>query len=68
MFELRSSGMEARLRMSVLMGGFAASQMLYVAARLKLADLLAGGPLTAADLAQECGAKEAPLRRMVTHC
>jgi SAM-dependent methyltransferase len=57
--------MEARLRMSVLMGGFAASQMLYVAARLKLADLLAGGPLTAADLAQECGAKEAPLRRMV---
>jgi len=57
--------MEARLRMSVLMGGFAASQMLYVAARLGLADLLAAGPLTAADLAQECGAKEEPLRRVV---
>jgi len=51
--------------MSVLMGGFAATQMLYVAARLKLADLLAGGPMTAAELARECGAKEAPLRRVV---
>ena len=51
--------------MSVLIGGFAASQMLYVAARLKLADLLAGGPMTVADLARECGAKEAPLRRLV---
>jgi hypothetical protein len=57
--------MEARLRMSVLIGGFAASQMLYVAARLKLADLLAAGPMTAADVAQECGAKEAPLRRVI---
>ena len=57
--------MEARLRVSVLIGGFAASQMLYVAARLKLADLLAGGPMTAAELARECGAKEAPLRRVV---
>src|SRR5205823_2328637 len=51
--------------MSVLIGGFAASQMLYVAARLKLADLLAGGPMTIADLARECGAKEVPLRRVV---
>lgn len=51
--------------MSVLMGGFAASQMLYVAARLKVADVLAGGPMTSADLARECGAKEAPLRRLV---
>ena len=57
--------MEARLRMSVLIGGFVASQMLYVAARLKLADLLAGGPMTIADLARECGAKEVPLRRVV---
>jgi SAM-dependent methyltransferase len=57
--------MEARLRLSVLIGGFAASQMLYVAARLKLADLLASGPMTIADLARECAAKEAPLRRLV---
>jgi ubiquinone/menaquinone biosynthesis C-methylase UbiE len=51
--------------MSVLIGGFAASQMLYVAARLKLADLLAAGPLTAGDLARESGAKQAPLWRIV---
>jgi len=51
--------------MSVLIGGFAASQMLYVAARLKLADLLAASPLTAKDLARESGAKELPLRRIV---
>ena len=51
--------------MSVLMGGFAASQMLYVAARLKLADALAAGPMTAEALAQECGARPAPLRRVV---
>jgi cyclopropane fatty-acyl-phospholipid synthase-like methyltransferase len=51
--------------MAVLMGGFAASQMLYVAARLKLADHLAHGPLSFEDLAAECGAKAPPLRRMV---
>ncbi len=47
------------------MGGFAASQMLYVAARLRLADHLAGGPLTFSQLATEAGAREAPLRRVV---
>ena len=47
------------------MGGFAASQMLYVAARLRLADHLAGGPLSVAELAAESGAREAPLRRVV---
>lgn len=47
------------------MGGFAASQMLYVAARLKLADHLAHGPLSVEDLAGECGAKAPPLRRIV---
>jgi SAM-dependent methyltransferase len=57
--------MEARLRMSVLMGGFAASQMLYVAARLNLADALVAGPMTVEDLARDCGAKEAPLRRLI---
>lgn len=51
--------------MSVLIGGFATSQMLYVSARLKLADLLASGPMSMTDLAKESGAKEAPLRRLV---
>ena len=51
--------------MSVLMGGFAASQMLYVAARLKLADAVATGPLPIERLAADCGARPAPLRRVV---
>ena len=51
--------------MTVLLGGFAASQMLYVAARLRLADHLAGGPMTIAQLASESGAREAPLRRVM---
>ena len=57
---------EARLRMSVLLGGFAVSQMLYVAARLKLADILATSPMTVEDLAAECGAKPDPLHRIVS--
>jgi SAM-dependent methyltransferase len=51
--------------MSVLMGGFAASQMLYVATRLKLADALARAPMSAEQLAEECGARPDPLRRVV---
>jgi SAM-dependent methyltransferase len=57
--------MDARRRMTVLLGGFAASQMLYVAARLRLADHLAHGPLTISDLASQAGAREEPLRRVV---
>jgi SAM-dependent methyltransferase len=51
--------------MAVLMGGFAASQMLYVAARLRLADHLARGPLSLGQLAEESGARDEPLRRVV---
>jgi SAM-dependent methyltransferase len=51
--------------MTVLLGGFAASQMLYVAARLRLADHLAHGPLTLAELAAQSGAREEPLGRVV---
>src|SRR5579864_2945087 len=51
--------------MAVLMGGFAASQMLYVAARLSLADHLARGPMRVEELAAECGAKADPLLRVV---
>jgi SAM-dependent methyltransferase len=52
--------------MSVLLGGFAASQMLYVAARLNLADHLAAGPMDAQRLAEETGSRVDPLRRIVT--
>lgn len=57
--------MEARLRLAVLLGGFAVSQMLYVAARLNLADHLHRGPMSIDDLAVECSAKPEPLRRVV---
>jgi len=51
--------------MTVLLGGFAASQMLYVAARLRLADHLANGPMRLAELAAQSGAREEPLGRLV---
>jgi hypothetical protein len=51
--------------MSVLAGGFAVSQMLYVAARLKLADALAAGPVRVDALATLCDARPEPLRRVV---
>jgi O-methyltransferase domain/Dimerisation domain len=57
--------MDARRRMSVLVGGFAASQMLYVAARLKVADALAAGPRPIDDLAAEVGARPEPLLRIL---
>ena len=57
--------MDPRRRMTVLLGGFAASQMLYVAARLHVADHLASGPLPLAELAARSGAREEPLHRML---
>ena len=57
--------MDARRRMAVLLGGFAATQMLYVASRLRLADHLAQGTLTLRQLAVESGAREEPLGRVV---
>jgi ubiquinone/menaquinone biosynthesis C-methylase UbiE len=51
--------------MAVLLGGFASTQMLYVAARLRLADHLAKGPLALSELATESGAREEPLGRVV---
>jgi O-methyltransferase domain/Dimerisation domain len=51
--------------LQALLGGFAVTQMLYVAARLNLADHLARGPLTVEELATECEARPDPLRRIV---
>lgn len=48
-----------------MLTGFWASQMIYVAARLGIADLLAAGPRTAADLAQASGAHAESLYRML---
>ncbi len=51
--------------MAVLLGGFAVSQMLYVAARLRVADHLGRGPVAVADLARECEARPEPLARVL---
>lgn len=54
-----------RARMQQLIYGFAFSQALYVAARLRLADLLADGPRSPAELAAATGAHEPSLRRLL---
>src|ERR1700759_159278 len=41
------------------------TQACYVTARLGIADLLAGGPPTAEDLAAQCGANANALRRLL---
>ena len=51
--------------MSVLLAGFAVSQMLYVAARLGIADRLATGPADLDRLAGECDAQPDALRRVI---
>jgi hypothetical protein len=48
-----------------LITGHHESSALHVAAQLKLADLLAGGPRTAAELATECGADAPSLGRLL---
>jgi hypothetical protein len=48
-----------------LMDGYLQTQLLYVAARLRLADLLATGPQSAEDLAAAAGADASVLRRIL---
>jgi len=45
--------------------GIIASQAIYVAAKLRIPDLLASGPKTAAELAPGCGAHPASLERLL---
>ncbi|HVM95471.1 MAG TPA: methyltransferase [Candidatus Acidoferrales bacterium] len=45
--------------------GYWISQLIFVAARLGLADVLARGPLTVAALAKRVGAQASPLRRVL---
>jgi hypothetical protein len=46
-----------------LMDGYMTTQLLYIAAKLGIADVLAGGPRTAAEIAEAVGADSAPLGR-----
>ncbi|MGE5334057.1 MAG: methyltransferase [Nitrososphaerota archaeon] len=52
-------------RLFELMGGYRVTQALYVAAKLGIADLLAGGPNTANDLAAATGANSDALYRLL---
>ncbi len=47
--------------MEYLWPGIVAAQAIYVAAKLRIPDLLASGPKTAAELAADCGAQPAAL-------
>lgn len=47
------------------MDGYIQTQLLYVAARLRLADLLASGPQSAGDLATAAGADQSVLHRIL---
>jgi predicted O-methyltransferase YrrM len=48
-----------------LMDGYLSTQMLYVAARLGIVDVLIDGPRTSADVAAAVGARPAPLHRLL---
>ena len=61
--KLRSDTAESRL--ARLADGFLATQLLYVAAELRLADALADQPRTAAELAEKVGADPGVLRRVL---
>jgi len=52
-------------RMSRLVDGYLATQLVYVAAKLRLADALAPAPLTCVDLAEAVGAVPGVLRRVL---
>ena len=51
--------------MEYLWPGVVAAQAIYVAAKLRIPDLLASGPKTAAELAADCGAHPATLERLL---
>ena len=52
-------------RLMRLIDGFMATQLLYVAAKLGIADELAGGPKSATELAESTGADPAALYRVL---
>ncbi len=51
--------------MEYLWPGIVAAQAIHVAAKLRIPDLLASGPKTAAELAADCGAHPATLERLL---
>jgi hypothetical protein len=59
------SGASPQEQIARMVTGYWASQAVYVAAKLGIADLLAGGPRSAEDLAREVGAHERSLDRLL---
>ena len=57
--------MEARERLIRLMDGYLSTQLLYLAARLGIADALASGPLASEELARRVGAGPGALHRVL---
>jgi SAM-dependent methyltransferase len=55
----------AKNPMEYLWPGIVAAQAIYVAAKLRVPDLLASGPKTVAELAADCGAHPASLERLL---
>ncbi|WP_204008169.1 methyltransferase [Virgisporangium aurantiacum] len=55
----------APLRLARLVDGYLTTQLLYVAARLGVADVLASGPRTAEDVARAVGVDPGPLARVL---
>lgn len=62
---LRNTVTPPPLRLMELVGGYGATQIVRSAAELGLADLLAAGPKTIAELAAGCGADEDALARLI---
>ena len=59
------AAMTPQWQLTRLMDGFLTTQLLHVAASLGVADALAGGPMTAAEIAERVGARPEPLERVL---
>jgi hypothetical protein len=65
MVEMTSDAGRALTKMRSLILGFSVTRSIAIAAELGIADRLADGPRTPADLAHECGVLERPLYRVL---
>jgi hypothetical protein len=60
-----SSGAEPRHHVTRLMDGYVRTQLLYMAARLGIADILATGPLSSEEISRAVGAEAIALHRVL---
>ena len=62
---LRSTPLDARARLREMAAAYRASQLVFLTARLRLADHLASGPRSPEELADATGTQRDPLRRVL---